>query len=115
MALNPDTGERVWHFQNTPHDIFDWAGVNEPILVDEVIEGKKVKALIQANRNGYLYALNRETGEFLYARPFTEVNWAVIDDYGRPRVNPEYFDRDDNHVCPGVFGGTNWRPLSFNP
>lgn len=115
VALNPDTGKLVWYFQNTPHDIFDWSGVNEPILVDENINGRPVKALVQANRNGYLYALDRTNGRFLYAVPFTKVDWAVLDDMGRPRIKPELFQRVENPVYPGVFGGTNWPPSAYSP
>ncbi len=115
LALEPATGEILWYFQNTPHDVFDWAGVNEPILIDETINGRPVKALVQANRNGYLYALDRVSGEFLYAKPFTETNWAVLDDLGRPRIRPEIYTQDTNRVCPGVFGGSNWPPCSYSP
>jgi alcohol dehydrogenase (cytochrome c) len=75
LALNPDDGSYKWHFQNSPHDVWDYDGVNEPVLVDITREGKPVKALVQAHRNGYFYCLNRETGEFLYGKPFGEVNW----------------------------------------
>lgn len=116
LALRPDTGELVWHFQNTPHDIFDWAGVQECILVDEVINGKKVKALIQANRNGYLYALNRENGEFLYAKPYSDdLNWAVMDEDGIPRIRPDMLEGDRRFACPGIFGGKNWPPSAYSP
>lgn len=115
VALDPDTGKLVWYFQNTPHDIFDWSGVNEPILIDEEINGKKVKALLQANRNGYIYAIDRTNGEFLYAKAFSEVNWSFIDEDGRPRIKPEIYANIENHICPGVFGGTNWPNAAYSP
>lgn len=115
IALNPDNGELQWYFQASPHDIFDWDGVSEPILVDETINGKEVKALVQANRNGYLYALDRTNGEFLYASPYSVVNWAIMDEQGKPRLNPEIAAQDEKHVCPGIFGGKNWQPAAYSP
>ncbi len=115
VALRPETGELVWFFQNTPHDIFDWSGVQTPILIDETINGKTVKALVQANRNGYLYALDRTDGSFLYAKPFTETNWAVTGEDGIPRIDPKTFTLENNHICPGVFGGANWPPSAYSP
>ncbi len=75
LALNPDDGTYKWHFQNSPHDVWDYDGVNEPVLVDITRDGKPIKALVQAHRNGYFYCLNRENGEFLYGKPFCEVTW----------------------------------------
>ena len=65
VALNPDDGSYKWHFQNSPHDVWDYDGVNEPVLVDITWEDKPTKALVQAHRNGYFYCLNRETGAFI--------------------------------------------------
>lgn len=116
IALNPDTGELAWHFQMMPHDIFDWDGVSEPILIDEVIDGKEVKALVQANRNGYVYALDRTNGEFLYASPYSKVNWAIIGEDGVPRIDPKVLAQEGEiYVCPGIFGGKNWQPASYSP
>lgn len=115
VALNPNTGELVWYFQMTPHDIFDWDGVSEPVLVDEVINGEEVKALIQANRNGYVYALDRTNGDFLYASPYTRTTWANIDEEGKPVIKPEILEQRQIHVCPGIFGGKNWSPSAYSP
>ena len=96
LALNPDDGSYKWHFQNSPHDVWDYDGVNEPVLVDINRDGKRIKALVQAHRNGYFYCLNRENGEFLYGKPFCEVTWTdrtkgadgLDPKTGRPFVNP---------------------------
>ncbi len=115
VALNADTGKLAWFFQATPHDAFDWDGVSEPVLVDETIKGQAVKALVQANRNGYVYALDRTSGKFLYASPYSKVNWATMDKEGKPIINPEILKAKQIHVCPGIFGGKNWPPSAFSP
>ena len=86
LALDPDTGKLKWYFQFTPHDLFDYDGVETPILIDAVYKGKARKLLVEANRNGYVYVLDRIDGKFLSAAPFVEkLNWAKgIDDHGRP-------------------------------
>ena len=116
VALNPDTGKLVWHFQSTPHDIFDWDATSEPIIVDEVIDGRMVKAVIQVNRNGYTYALDRTNGDFIYARPYTEVTWADLEKPGKPILR-ELLARPGGmkYVSPGLFGGKNWPPAAYNP
>jgi alcohol dehydrogenase (cytochrome c) len=115
VALNPDTGGLVWYFQNTPHDLFDWDGVSEPILVDETIDGRPTKAIVQANRNGYLYVLDRTDGTFLSATPYTKVNWAIRDANGKPVMRPELVHAKVRHVWPGTVGGTNWPPKAYSP
>ncbi|MBI3735506.1 PQQ-dependent dehydrogenase, methanol/ethanol family [Candidatus Sumerlaeota bacterium] len=115
VALNPDDGKLAWYFQMSPHDQFDWDGVSEPVLVDETINGAAVKAIVQANRNGYLYALDRTNGKFLYAKPYSNVNWATIDAEGKPVINPEILKGPQVHVCPGIFGGKNWPPTAYSP
>src|SRR5271166_2913708 len=86
LALDPDTGKLKWYFQFTPHDVFDYDAVETPILIDIVYQGRARKLLVQANRNGYLYVLDRTDGKFLSATPFVEkLNWAKgIDSHGRP-------------------------------
>src|SRR5271165_3218662 len=76
LALDPDTGKLKWYFQFTPHDLFDYDAVETPILIDAVYQGTARKLLVQANRNGYLYVLDRTNGKFLSATPFVEkLNW----------------------------------------
>lgn len=115
VALEPDTGALVWYFQTTPHDLFDWSGVAEPILVDEVIDGELVAALVQVNRNGYMYVLDRRDGRLLRATPYTKVNWASKDPDGRPVIRPELAKLQRKYLCPGQVGGKNWPPAAYNP
>lgn len=115
VALDADTGKLRWFFQPSPRDEFDWDGVNELVLVDEVINGKKVKALAQANRNGFLYLLDRETGEFLFAKPYTRTNWHEYDEKGIPVLTEEMLNPGDKTVFPGLYGGKNWPPSAYNP
>ena len=124
LALNPDDGSYKWHFQNSPHDLWDYDGVNEPLLVDINVAGKPTKALVQAHRNGYFYCLNRENGEFLYGKPFCEVTWTdrtkgvdgLDPKTGRPFVNPAALPTEGGvRVCPGAAGGKEWNPMAFDP
>lgn len=115
VALDPDTGSMAWYYQMTPHDIFDWSGVSEGILVDTEIDGKPAKALVQANRNGFLYALDRKTGSLLYAKAYTKVTWADYDSRGKPALKPSIAQTVAKHVFPGRTGGKNWPPASYSP
>ncbi len=118
IALDPDTGRMKWHFQFTPHDTHDWDSVADPVLVDLTIGGRKVKALIQANRNGHFYALDRTTGKFLFAKPYTEVNWTTGIDAttGRPKVIAGLDPSEaGTKVCPGLPGGHNWQSTAYSP
>ncbi len=118
VALDADTGELKWYFQATPHDLWDWDGVSEPVLIDMEIDGKPVKALMQANRNGYFYVLDRTNGKFLYASTYCEMNWSAgLDENGRPTVKPGVSTSEEGtiRVCPGVEGGKNWPPSAYNP
>jgi alcohol dehydrogenase (cytochrome c) len=76
LALDADTGKLKWHYQFTPHDLHDYDSTQVPVLVDEEWQGQPRKLLIQANRNGFLYVLDRTNGQFLQAKPFAEVTWA---------------------------------------
>ncbi len=117
VALDADTGELRWHFQFTPHDVHDWDSVADPVLVDMQVDGKGRKALVQANRNGHFYALDRSSGEFLFARAYTDVNWADgIGPDGRPILIPGREPTDEGTLtCPGMGGGHNWHPTSYSP
>ena len=110
MAVDPATGDMKWYFQFTPHDVWDYDGNTQIFLVDINFKGKPVKALVQADRNGYYYILDRTTGQFLQATQYVEqLNWATIDDKGRPIVNPKAMpdEEPDTRVCPGNMGGMN--------
>jgi len=110
LALDPATGKLKWHFQFTPHDVWDYDGNTQLFLVDTVLGGKPVKAIVQPNRNGYFYVLDRDTGRFLRATQYIEqLNWATIDAKGRPVVNPKAMPQDNprDRICPSNLGGMN--------
>ena len=114
VALDADTGKLKWYFQFTPHDTHDWDSVEDPVLIDMMVKGRKVKAVVQANRNGFFYALDRTNGQFLHAAPFTKITWAKgIDTKGRPMVVPglDPSERGNVKVCPGLGGGHTWHAL----
>ena len=113
VALDTDTGELVWHFQFTPNDGYDYDAVQVPVLVDMDWEGSPRKLMLWANRNGYFYALDRVTGEFLLGEPFVKVNWSSgLDRNGRPIPTPQPAGAP---TWPGNQGGTNWYPPSYSP
>jgi alcohol dehydrogenase (cytochrome c) len=116
LALDPDTGKLKWYFQFTPDDLFDYDAVETPMLIDEVYQGQTRKLLVQANRNGYLYILDRTNGKFLSAIPFLEnINWASgIDQQGRPIRTGVRPTAEGTRVCPGYAGATNWYAPSYN-
>ena len=117
VALDPDTGKLKWHFQFTPHDTHDWDANETPMLLDLPWAGKPRKLLVQANRNGFFYVLDRETGEFLSAKPFARQTWAKgMDAKGRPIPNGDIEPSPEgNRQCPGLAGATNWMAPSYNP
>ena len=120
LALDADTGKIVWHYQTTPYDVWDYDGVNELVLVDASVEGQKTPLALKADRNGFFYVLNRKTGQLVSARPFVLVNWAKGIDpaTGRPIEVAEKRPRQDvwaRDVCPNLFGGKNWEPMSYSP
>ena len=113
IALDADTGELRWHFQFTPNDPYDYDSVQIPVLADIERNGFELKAMLWANRNGFYYVLDRETGRFLTGQPFVTVNWAEgLDDNGRPVETPQ---PPGAPTYPGVQGGTNWYSPSFSP
>jgi len=118
VALNPKTGQLKWHFQFTPHDLWDWDATEPLVLVDEVFQGKPRKLLLQANRNGFFYVLDRTNGEFLLGAPFVKrLTWATgLDAKGRPIVNEKAKPTMGGTVtCPAVRGATNWYSTAYNP
>jgi len=116
LALDPDTGKLKWYFQFTPHDLFDYDAVETPMLIDAVYKGEARKLLVQANRNGFLYVLDRANGKFLSATPFVEkLNWAKgVDEQGRPIRTDVRPTVEGSRVCPGYSGATNWYSPSYN-
>jgi alcohol dehydrogenase (cytochrome c) len=118
VALDPDTGEMKWYFQFTPHDIHDYDAVEIPILVDAAWKGEPRKLLVQANRNGYYYILDRTNGKFLQGTPFVnKITWARgLTEDGRPVVVPEAAPTPQGtKVCPSTAGATNWPSPAYSP
>jgi alcohol dehydrogenase (cytochrome c) len=118
IALDPDTGKLKWHFQFTPHDVHDWDAVEIPVLVDAPIEGKMRKLLLQANRNGFYYVLDRVTGQFISGTPFVKLlNWAsALTPQGRPvRVPGVVPTLQGTKTCPATAGATNWMSPAYSP
>jgi PQQ-dependent dehydrogenase (methanol/ethanol family) len=129
FARNPDTGMAKWVYQMTPHDEWDYDGVNEMPLVNQQIDGKDRKLLVHFDRNGFGYTLDRETGELLVAEKFDPaVNWATKVDmdkssktYGRPLVVSQYSteqngeDVNTKGVCPAALGTKDQQPSAYSP
>jgi alcohol dehydrogenase (cytochrome c) len=117
IALDGDTGKLKWHYQFTPHDTHDWDACETLMLLDLNWRGNKRKVLVQANRNGFFYMIDRTTGEFLMAKPFARQTWAKqIDDKGRPVLKGTAEPTaEGNPVCPGLAGAANWMAPSYNP
>jgi PQQ-dependent dehydrogenase (methanol/ethanol family) len=128
-ARNPDTGMAKWVYQMTPHDEWDFDGVNEMILTDQQIGGRERKLLTHFDRNGLGYTLDRETGELLVAQKFDpKVNWTTGVDmdkssanYGRPSVVAEYStehggpDHNTKGICPAALGSKDEQPAAYSP
>ncbi|HEX4545670.1 MAG TPA: PQQ-dependent dehydrogenase, methanol/ethanol family [Candidatus Acidoferrum sp.] len=117
LALDPDTGKLKWYFQFTPHDLFDYDAAETPVLVDANFDGPPRKLLVEANRNGFLYVLDRTNGKFLSTVPFVEkLNWAKgIDAQGRPLRTDLKPTEKGTRICPGFVGATNWYSPSYSP
>jgi alcohol dehydrogenase (cytochrome c) len=118
LALNPADGKLRWYYQFTPHDLHDWDAEQTPMLVDTIFGGRQRKLLVQANRNGFFYVLDRITGQLLLAKPFVQkLTWASsIGADGRPQVLPESDPSPQGaKACPSVEGATNWMSTAFHP
>nr|WP_027798157.1 methanol/ethanol family PQQ-dependent dehydrogenase [Paraburkholderia dilworthii] len=124
MARDLNTGMAKWVYQMTPHDEWDYDGVNEMILSDLTIDGKKVPAIVHFDRNGFGYTLNRESGQLLVAQKFDPaVNWADSVDLksGKPIRNAAYStqaagsDHNVKGICPAALGSKDQQPAAFDP
>ena len=115
VALNADDGELVWFHQTSPRDEFDHDSTSEPMIIDEIFEGELRKMIVHVSRNGHVYAMDRETGDFLWAGEYTRVNWALRDESGKPVLKEELYNPASTVVFPGIFGGKNWPPASYSP
>ncbi len=116
VALDPDTGKLKWYFQFTPHDLYDYDATETPVLLDAIYKGEPRKLLLEANRNGFVYLLDRTDGKFLSAAPFVEkLNWAKgIGVDGRPVRTGTGPTPEGTRVCPGYAGATNWNSPSYS-
>jgi alcohol dehydrogenase (cytochrome c) len=117
LAIDVDTGKLKWYFQFTPHDLYDYDANETPALVDILEKGVPRHLLLQANRNGFFYVLDRTNGKFLNAAPFMEkLNWAKsVDASGRPVLSGRIPTAEGTFICPGINGATNWFSPSYNP
>ena len=116
LALRPQTGELVWHYQTTPAETWDYTATQHLMLVDLEIEGRPRKLILQAPKNGFFFVLDRETGEFLSAEPIVEVTWATgYDAQGRPIEGDVDYSREPKFTKPSPYGAHTWPPMSFHP
>ena len=120
IALQPDTGEYVWHYQENPADEWDYDSAEQFVLADLSIDGKARQVLLHAPKNGFFYVLDRATGKLLSAKPYTQVTWATSIDLqtGRPieSVAAQYEHSDKAAlVSPGPGGAHSWQPVSYSP
>jgi quinohemoprotein ethanol dehydrogenase len=118
IAVHPDTGRMAWYYQTTPGDHWDFDSVQKMILADLNIDGASRRVIMQANKNGFFYVLDRETGKLISAKDYTYVNWASGIDMktGRPMLTGEsdWYSGPKN-VYPSWAGGHTWNPMSFDP
>jgi PQQ-dependent dehydrogenase (methanol/ethanol family) len=118
VALDPANGKLRWYFQFTPHDLHDWDAVQPLLSVDAQFRGRPRKLILQANRNGFFYVLDRITGEFLLGEPFVKkMDWADgLDPKGRPKVRDSSAPSPQGtKACPSVVGATNWFSSAYDP
>lgn len=117
VALNPDNGEYVWHYQTTPGDHWDYTATQPLILADLEIEGSMRKVIMQAPKNGFFYVVDRTNGKFISAKPFAYINWAKgMSPEGRP-IESDFARMKEMNVfiIPGPEGAHSWHPMAFNP
>ncbi|KZX60552.1 alcohol dehydrogenase [Halioglobus sp. HI00S01] len=118
VAVRPDTGEYVWHYQTTPGETWDYTATQHIILADMEIDGKTRKVLMQAPKNGFFYVLDRTDGSLISAQNYIDLNWATHVDLetGRPvEVEGARYVDNPYMVTPSYLGGHNWHPMSFSP
>ena len=120
LAIDPNTGKIKWHIQGTPADAWDYDGVNELLLADVKIGGADTPVLMKADRNGFFFVANRETGKMISAEKYVYANWAKKFDISTMRAEEDPDKRPGpghpaKDICPNLIGGKNWQPMSFNP
>jgi quinohemoprotein ethanol dehydrogenase len=119
VALKPDTGEYVWHYQETPGEMWDYTACQQITLADIPVDGRARKVILHAPKNGFFYVLDRATGALISAKPYTQVTWATGIDMktGRPIENPtaRYTDKMAGPILPGPLGAHSWQPMAYSP
>ncbi len=116
LALRPDTGEIVWHYQTTPAETWDYTATQHILLADLEIDGRTRRVAMQAPKNGFFFVIDRETGEFISAEPIVDVTWASgYDDRGRPIETDVDYRREPKFVKPSPYGAHSWPPMSYHP
>jgi len=120
LALEPKTGKIKWHFQFSPNNPFDYDAVAEMVLTTRMVNGKPTKVILNANRNGFFYVLDRTDGKLIAANPYIKVNWASGVDMatGRPietEVTAKARAGEKVTIFPSILGGKNWMPMSYDP
>ena len=118
VAVRPDTGEYVWHYQTTPGETWDYTATQHLILAELELQGEQRKVIMQAPKNGFFYVLDRTSGELLSANNYINITWATHVDMetGRPvEVEGARYTDEPFMVYPSYLGGHNWHPMSFNP
>jgi len=118
VALNPDNGEYVWHYQTTPAESWDYTSTQHMILTDLEIEGSLRKVILQAPKNGFFYVLDRESGELISAEPYVQTTWAshIDPETGRPvEIEGARYIDGPAMVLPAPYGGHNWHPMAYSP
>ncbi len=117
LAINPDNGSLVWHYQTTPGDSWDYTATQHIMLLDLEINGQLREVLVQAPKNGFFYVIDRRTGEFISAEPYVQTTWAshVDPETGRPVETGGQYANEPKLVYPSPYGGHNWHPMAYNP
>jgi quinohemoprotein ethanol dehydrogenase len=117
VSLNPDTGDYLWHYQETPNDGWDYTATQHILLADIEWKGEIRKVILHAPKNGFFFIIDRATGEFLSAEPYARVTWATAyDSNGRPIENPDLdYSEGKKVVRPSPTGAHNWQPMSYSP
>ena len=116
LLIPSDKGTLKWYFQFSPHDLYDYDAVQTPVIVNAALKGEPRKLIVTANRNGFLYILDRTNGKFLFGKSFVDTqNWAKgLQENGRPISAGLIPDGKGVRVCPANGGGTNWYSSSYN-
>ncbi len=117
IALKPENGKYVWHFQTTPGESWDYTATQHMILADLTINGQVRKVIMQAPKNGFFYVLDRTNGEFISGKAYVPMTWASgLDEKGRPiETENARYTEGIALAAPGPLGGHNWMPMAFSP